>query len=143
MGLLRHKSHFVQHLLGLNLLAERWIRIPSATAELKSEMRAENTLGKRLKAWDHPRHKSTNSQTKQAQEPNDKELSGLLKHKSHSVLHLLALNLLAERRIRIHLQRLIVTLPSHFGSEAPLYSTKSGQIWQPQALFMIERSSSS
>ena len=78
-------------------------------------------------------------------QPNDKEFSvvGLLRHKSHFVQHLLALNLLAERWIRIHLQRLIVTLPSHFGSEAPLYSTKSGQIWQPQALFMIERSSSS
>ena len=48
------------------------------------------------------------------------------------MLHLLALKLLAERQIRIHLQRLILSLPSYFGSEAPLYSTKSGQIWQPQ-----------
>ena len=68
----------------------------------------------------------------------------LLEHKSHSVLHLLALNLLAEEgRIRIHLQRLIFSLPSHFGSEAPLYSTKSGQIWQTQALFIVTLSSSS
>ena len=55
-----------------------------------------------------------------------------MKHKSHSVLHLLALKLLAERQIRIHLQRLILSLQSYFGSEAKLYSTKSGQIWQPQ-----------
>ena len=68
----------------------------------------------------------------------------LLEYKSHSVLHLLALNLLAEEgRIRIHLQRLIFSLPSHFGSEAPLYSTKSGQIWQTQALFIGTLSSSS
>ena len=62
VGLLRHKLYLVQYLFALNLLAETWIRIP--TAEPKSETRSENTLEECLKACDHPTHKSTNSQTK-------------------------------------------------------------------------------